>query len=202
MKFIKHLIKNCLITFAALLVIYFIVMAILSTYDNFHTVVPGKVYRSAQLSAKQFNQYIHKYQIKSIINLRGAHNHAPWYAHELAISGKDGIKHYDLHLDAMNTNSKVHMLQLIQLLKSSPKPVLIHCQHGSDRTGLASAFAIILFTHQPLSKAIHQTSSDFLAVDPRSTGKVEMALYKQWLMSNNRQNSAKNLQLWLAESSH
>jgi hypothetical protein len=50
---------------------------------NFHTVVPGTLYRSGQLTASQWAAVIHHYRIKSVLNLRGAHQTAAWYQDEV-----------------------------------------------------------------------------------------------------------------------
>lgn len=201
MQTFKLILKNFLIAFAALLVIYMMVMATLSLYTNFHVVIPNKVYRSAQLTPDEFNNIIKKYHIKTILNLRGRHEGRYWYTGEVAISKKDNVKHIDLALHAMGTVSKMYLQQLQKIIEQSKKPLLIHCQHGADRTGLASAMAIILLTHQPLTKAIKQTSSFYLAVDPRSTGKVEMALYKKWLKHHQYKNSAQHFKQWINQLS-
>jgi len=38
---------------------------------NFHAITPGEAYRSALLDRDGWRKYIDKYQIKSILNLRG-----------------------------------------------------------------------------------------------------------------------------------
>lgn len=182
---------------ATIVALYFAIAGFMASYPNFHTVLPGKVYRSAQLSRPEFLRYIKEYHIKSVINLRGAANTSRWYHQEISASKEANVQHYDLQLNAMKTNSKENMITLAKLLEKSPKPILIHCWHGADRTGLASAMAIILFTQQPLAKAEQQTSVRFLAIDPRSTGKVEMALYKEWLHQHQLKNNKSSFLKWL-----
>lgn len=46
---------------------------------NFHEVVPGELYRSAQLSAGDLVTYAREKDIRSVLNLRGADRGAPWY---------------------------------------------------------------------------------------------------------------------------
>ena len=38
---------------------------------NFHEVVPGRVYRSGQPTAEQLRAWVHRYGLKTIVNLRG-----------------------------------------------------------------------------------------------------------------------------------
>jgi hypothetical protein len=45
---------------------------------NFHTITYGEAYRSAQLDRDELVYYIKKYNIKSIVNLRGKNPEIPW----------------------------------------------------------------------------------------------------------------------------
>src|SRR5437870_5021947 len=46
---------------------------------NLHTVIPGRVYRSAQLSPDLLERVIGTYGIRTVINLRGCGDPSPWY---------------------------------------------------------------------------------------------------------------------------
>ena len=51
---------------------------------NFHTVVPGELYRSAQPTAAMIAEYQQNYGIKTIVNLRGENIGSGWYDAEVA----------------------------------------------------------------------------------------------------------------------
>jgi len=53
---------------------------------NFQTVVPGKVYRSGQLTQGQWVSYLQKYAIKSLLNLRGGQRGSGWYQGEVRMA--------------------------------------------------------------------------------------------------------------------
>lgn len=106
---------------------------------NFHTVVAGEVYRSGQLTPSQLEKFAREYGIKTIVNLRGANAGRPWYDAELAESRRLGIAHLDFRMSARQKVSIEQGGALIALLKSAQRPVLIHCNGGADRSGLASA---------------------------------------------------------------
>jgi protein tyrosine/serine phosphatase len=190
---------------AGLFAAYLAINGLLSCYPNFHVVVPGLVFRSAELSERQYVHYIEENQIKSIINLRGQALNAPWYKNEMRAVAKTGVAHYDLGLNAIGSNSPENLQKLMNLLETAPKPILIHCWRGADRTGLASAIAIILYEDVSLATATQQIGYKFGAVDSKTTGKVTFKSYQEWLTKNHYTHSREKFIEWimqLASASH
>lgn len=110
----------------------------LKTTTNFHAVVAGEVYRSSQPSPQAIADFSKRYGIKTIINLRGGINSPVWNA-EVEQARTLGIEHIDFPMSAYRELSPEQATELIQVMKEAPKPLLIHCLSGADRTGLASA---------------------------------------------------------------
>jgi protein tyrosine/serine phosphatase len=125
---------------------------------NFHTVSPGRVYRSGQLTGKQLTGYAHDYGIRSVLNLRGRNEQSGWWKEEIAVSEQLGLKHYDLGLSSDKEPTEKEIQELLAILKEAPKPLLIHCQAGADRTSLASAIYLCRFEGCPYEKARRQLS--------------------------------------------
>jgi protein tyrosine/serine phosphatase len=111
---------------------------VLQLYGNFHTVIAGELYRSAQPTSAQLERYVRDHGIETVINLRGE-NTADWYKQEIATSEKLGVKRIDFRMSASEELNPERAAELVALMKSAPKPILIHCQAGADRSGLASA---------------------------------------------------------------
>lgn len=106
---------------------------------NFHPVTEGEAYRSKQLDRAQLEHYITQYHIQSILNLRGSHPENAWYSEEIKVCDELHVKHYDIALSASKEPSVEDLNQIKQFFQTAPRPVLIHCQAGADRTGLVSA---------------------------------------------------------------
>lgn len=105
---------------------------------NFHEVKAGELYRSAQPDAAELSDYVQRYGIKTIINLRGARPGKGWYDAEVATSRKLGVEHIDFGMSDRKMLPVDRSMELIALMRDAPKPILIHCKAGADRTGLAS----------------------------------------------------------------
>ncbi|MFH2068581.1 MAG: dual specificity protein phosphatase family protein [Candidatus Omnitrophota bacterium] len=125
---------------------------------NFRIVSPGRVYRSGQLTEKQLEEYAGKYGLKSILNLRGKNERADWWKKEVAVADRLGLKHYDLGLSSRKEPTEQELQELIAVLQEAPKPLLIHCFGGADRSGLASAIYLCRFEGYPYEKARKQLS--------------------------------------------
>lgn len=107
--------------------------------DNFRAITEGEAYRSAQLSGERLSFYIQRHGIKSVINLRDAHPGEAWYDSEVAACEALGVKHYDVRMRSYQRPKDWQVQELMEVFATAPRPVLIHCQAGADRTGLASA---------------------------------------------------------------
>lgn len=106
---------------------------------NFHEVVPGELYRSAQITPQRLVEYQKAVGIRTVVNLRGENIGAGWYDEEIAAARALGIGHRDFGMSAGQRFPKERAAELIDLLRSAPKPVLIHCKGGADRSGLVAA---------------------------------------------------------------
>jgi protein tyrosine/serine phosphatase len=125
---------------------------------NFHPITHGEAYRSAQLDRDELEYYIKKYNIKSILNLRGKNQDAPWYMEEKKVSAKHNVQHYDVSLSASHEPTEDDVQKLLEIFKSAPRPLLIHCQAGADRSGLVAAMWKVAVDKEPKSEAGKQLS--------------------------------------------
>jgi protein tyrosine/serine phosphatase len=88
---------------------------------NFHAVVTGAIYRSAQPSASDITSYVKNYGIRSIINLRGANSGQSWYDDELHASQTLRIRHIDFRMSASKELTDAQVSRLADLMEKAPK---------------------------------------------------------------------------------
>jgi protein tyrosine/serine phosphatase len=136
-------------------------LLLLYVTGNLHAVVPNECYRSAQLSTAQLDKCVATCGIKSIINLRGENPGAAWYDDEVAESKRLGITHLNFRMSARQELSPTEADQLIALMRQAPKPLLIHCKSGSDRSGLAAALYLAAISNAGEDAAERQLSIRF-----------------------------------------
>ena len=106
---------------------------------NLHAVRAGVLYRSAQLDNDELASAVHKYGIKSVLNLRGTNRGSPWYDDEIAESRALGLVHYDYGISTKRFVTTAQITDILAILREAPKPLLIHCKAGADRSGLVAA---------------------------------------------------------------
>lgn len=114
--------------------------------DNWHR-LDQKVYRSAQPSRKGFEDAIN-FGIKNVLNLRDNHSD------DSEARGLK-IKTHRIEIEADDIFEK-DVVAALKIIKNSDGPILIHCWHGSDRTGLVCAMYRIVFQNWTKDAAIDE----------------------------------------------
>jgi len=120
---------------------------------NVRVVEPGRVYRSGQLVGPKLVDVLRSRHIRSVVNLRG---HLPEDAklrNEWAVCRRMDIEHVDISMSAGKLPWPTELRKLILALDKLPRPMLIHCAGGSDRTGLVCALYVNMYERVPLDDA-------------------------------------------------
>ncbi len=101
---------------------------------NFYR-LDGKVYRSAQPNKKSFRE-LQGLGIRNVLSFRDYHSDDD--------GKKFGLNLYRVRMEAGDIRLD-QVIEALRIIKGSHGPILIHCWHGSDRTGLVSALYRIVF---------------------------------------------------------
>ena len=79
-----------------------------------------------------------------MLNLRGSHPESDWYLDERRATLEGGATQVDMAMSSSEWMSRAEARVLLEVLESADRPLLVHCFHGSERTGMVSAFAELL----------------------------------------------------------
>jgi protein tyrosine phosphatase (PTP) superfamily phosphohydrolase (DUF442 family) len=128
--------------------------------SHLHAVVPGRCYRCAQPSPEDLRMAARTLGIRSVVNLRGF-DERPWYAEERDTTQRLGLAFRDAGFWASSQPTEEEFQQIVRAIDKSPEPVLIHCESGIDRSGLAAAIFLLLKTDASVERAAGQLSWRF-----------------------------------------
>lgn len=150
---------------------------------NFHTVLAGEIYRSAQLPAATLREVALKHGIRSVVNLRGTSDDADWYHAQRRALAEIGVRQFDVNLSSYFLPAVSELQRLVQVLDECPRPLLIHCRRGADRTGVAAALALLLHTDATVPAARQQLGWRYGHIGLNFTDELRRVfeLYTGWL---------------------
>jgi tyrosine-protein phosphatase SIW14 len=117
-----------------------------SRIDNIYR-VSAELYRSGQPSAQQMHE-LQAMGVKSILNLRQ-------YNSDDKEARGTTLQLYHIRMNAGRINDE-QMIEALSVISRAPKPVLVHCWHGSDRTGAVVAMYRIVFENWTKQAAIDE----------------------------------------------
>jgi tyrosine-protein phosphatase SIW14 len=121
--------------------------------ENFHQVSP-EVYRSGQPKARDLKLLVEQLGVKSVLTLRDLHDDDD-EAEGLPLA----LYRVEMEADDIEPEKVARAMQII---KDAPKPILIHCWHGSDRTGLVvAAYRITTQGWEPAAAADELANGGF-----------------------------------------
>jgi protein tyrosine phosphatase (PTP) superfamily phosphohydrolase (DUF442 family) len=166
--------------------------------SNFHAVVPGKCFRSAQPTPAFLDSLKRSHGIRSIVNLRDENDDEPWYQQEKQAAQRLGLELINAGLWSKEQPPEQDFHRFVQAMKHAPEPVLIHCANGNDRTGLAAAVYLMMRTNTPIAEARGQLSLRYghFAWTKASCLNRIVDSYETWLIQNGKAHHADHFYYW------
>ena len=169
-------------------------------FGGVRAVIPGRVYRSPQLSVRNLQRAIDTYGIRSVLNLRGREHGRTWYRDERAICERAGVAHVTVTFDIDEWPPRPVALRFLETLENLEYPILIHCNRGVDRTGWAGA-VVILAGGGSLEDGERQLSpvSGHLCIRSKCPQHFFFAAYRRWLARQEEVQSEATFRRWVTE---
>ncbi|MBO5722123.1 MAG: dual specificity protein phosphatase family protein, partial [Lentisphaeria bacterium] len=115
--------------------------------------VNENIYRSGQPNEDEFFSLYTFNGIRSVLNLRGISDKDEINA--VNRRWKNAVTLYEIPLDTGNITEDA-LYKILSVIRDAPKPLLIHCWQGSNRTGCAVAAYRIIFENWSVEDAISE----------------------------------------------
>lgn len=122
---------------------------LISNTHNFYQ-ISTDVFRSDQPS-NELIPSLKQYNIDTVINLRARDEDA-----KVLKDQPFNLVHIPIYTWAINREDLLQAMRAIQTAKQNNQKVLIHCYHGSDRTGATIAMYRIIFEHWSIEDAVKE----------------------------------------------
>lgn len=119
-----------------------------------HPVFPGEAWRSAQLDVEELARFVAANGVRSVLSLRGASARDEDHEAEVAWCRANGVRHVQIPLTPTSVPTPAQGRALLRAFDNLPRPLLLHCYRGADRTGLASAAYLALVHGVPVEEAV------------------------------------------------
>ncbi len=167
--------------------------------DNFGTVRPGDLYRSGQMEAPSLAKALREHRIGTVLNLRGSHPESPWYRDERAATLAAGATQVDIPLSSCEWMSRAQARALLEVLETAERPLLVHCFHGSERTGMVAAFAELLRPGSTLDDAEAQFTARhmYFGIGDGVVMHRHLERYESWLEGQSLAHDPDRFRRWL-----
>jgi protein tyrosine/serine phosphatase len=136
-------------------------------YLNKHR-IDARTWRAAQPAPNQLNR-IARSGVRTIVNLRGAHETGTYWLEEEACR-RLGLKLVNFQVRSRAAPERDELIAIRDLFANLEYPILMHCKSGADRAGLMSVLYAHLVAGEPIDKAMGHLSLWYGHVRHADTG--------------------------------
>jgi protein tyrosine/serine phosphatase len=145
---------------------------------GFHVVEPQRLYRSGQPTAAQLAAVIKEYGIRTVLNLRNPAE--PDYVDDAPAARPYGVRVVSLPITSTWAISDEHLSELRKVY-GDPRgyPILVHCEAGRARTGVAVALWRIERQGWDPAAAVDDMIASGYPVREKSAQMRELLLHRQ-----------------------
>ena len=166
---------------------------------NVHEIIPGKLFRGGQPSARSLETLIANHKIRTVLNVRGCCWPDPWYVAEAGVCQRLGVNLEDVTFSAVHLPSRHELRQLVEILDRAETPIFVHCRQGADRTGIAAMAAYLLLDEHSYDSAHRQLGIRYGHMPVGKTTVLDrfMQLYADWLAATQQNHRPAQFRHWI-----
>jgi protein tyrosine/serine phosphatase len=112
-------------------------------WENWATVMPGRLYRSNHPTPARLAVAMRRYGLRTVLNLRG-HRQCGSDALSREAAERLGLIHIDAPFESRGAPHRDRILRLADIFHTMTEPALMHCKSGADRAGLGAGLYLLL----------------------------------------------------------
>ena len=191
---------------AAAIVVVLVAAALLIARLRYHgpvrvvEVAPGLLV-AGQPEAGEWRELVQRFGVRAVVNLRGPRVSERWYAEEVAACRDLGVARDDVRIKLDDWPPQHEVRRFVALLEAGPRPLLLHCKDGYDRSGWGAAVALAL-AGEPLERALELLAPTAGHVCRRDTCPLHrfFAEYSAWLAATGAAHDAATFRRWALEA--
>jgi protein tyrosine phosphatase (PTP) superfamily phosphohydrolase (DUF442 family) len=116
---------------------------------NLVEVIPGEIYRSAQPSVSELSRWTNALGLRSLLNLR--RGGGGLLEDERQFAAEHALEYHLVGMSSGGMPPPAALRGVVRALDSAPRPLLLHCGAGIERSGLAATLARLLAGDDPAS---------------------------------------------------
>ncbi len=144
-----------------------------------------------------FASFLKHRSIRAVINLRGRNDDLAWWKKETAIAKTAGIAHLDAMLDSRKLPTRAMLERLVESFDTAPRPFMLKCSGGQDRTSFAAALYLI---HRDGWQAMATAQAQFARFPYLHFPKTHQRWLKPFLDFAREDAGGRPLAAWIVES--
>lgn len=159
------------------------------------------VYRAGQIDEADLREAVVDFGLKTVINLRGDNPKSEWYQEEVQACRDLGLEYREYRFESFEHPPQHETRLLVRDLLDQPRPVLVHCRSGHDRSGWAAAVARVL-DGDPVDQAVEE---ELAVLEGHYCDRETCSLhgffrsYETWLERNGLNHSPEQFADWVLE---
>lgn len=168
--------------------------------SNLHEEDPGRLYRSARLNPSELDALIKREGLRTVVAFTGDPQRHAWFAKYQKVCQANDVKLYAINLRDEVIPSRNALIQLVNVLESCPRPVVVQGYRGIDHSSFAAAVGKLLdgATPQVALQQFGLKYGQFGKPEHSPLGRTLLS-YQDWLNAHHWPHTVARFRSWARE---
>lgn len=168
--------------------------------NNLHEEDPGRLYRSARLNPRTLDALIRREGLRTVVAFTGDPQRHSWFAKYQQVCQSNKVELYAINLRDEVIPTRHALIQLMNVLESCPRPVVVQGYRGIDHSSFAAAVAKLLDGATP-EVALQQFGMKYGQFGSPEHSPLGLTLlsYQDWLNSHQWPHTVERFRTWVRD---